>query len=206
MRRVSAIVLSGGRSTRMKSNKAFVEIGSQTFLDRIVFDLKQEFPEVILSTNEPHLYQRINARTVQDVINPFGGPLSGIHAGLSAAKYFHAFVVACDMPFVNVKLAAFLADLAAGYDVVVPVVDGHYQPLYAVYSKACLPHIERNLAQEIYRIAAFYDKVKIRLVQEKEIEKLADKHKVFFNVNTLEDLAKAREILASGGQRFCEKG
>lgn len=198
MRRVSAIVLSGGRSSRMKTNKAFVEIGSQPLLERIVHDLKQEFNEVILSTNEPHLYLGIDAKIVQDMV-PFYGPLNGIHAGLTAAAYFHAFVVACDMPFMDAKLSAFLADLANGYDVVVPVVGGHYQPLYAVYSKACLPYIQENLEQNIYKIAAFYDKVKVRRVQEAEIELLADKNKVFFNVNTPEDLAQAEEMYNSGG-------
>ncbi|MEW6661508.1 MAG: molybdenum cofactor guanylyltransferase [Bacillota bacterium] len=204
MRGVSAIVLSGGRSTRMKANKAFIEIGSQPLLERIVNDLKQEFAEVILSTNEPHLYHGINVKLVQDII-PYRGPINGIHAGLSATAYSHAFVVACDMPFMDVKLAAFLADLAVGYDVVVPVVNGHYQPLYAVYSKACLPYIEENLKQNIYRIAAFYDHVRVRRVQASEIEMLVDKHKVFFNVNTPEDLAKAHEMSKSGGRKTGEK-
>jgi len=205
MRRVSAIVLCGGRSTRMKANKAFVKIGSQPLLESIVNDLKQEFDEVILSANEPHLYHGIDVKIVQDIIIPFSGPLNGIHAGLSAAANPHAFVVACDMPFMDVKLAAFLADLAEGYDVVVPVADGHYQPLYAVYSKVCLPQIQENLKQNIFKIAAFYDKVRVRRVQETEIEMLADKNKVFFNVNTPEDLAQADEMCKSGCQKASEK-
>jgi len=204
MRRVSAIVLTGGRSIRMKENKAFIEIGSQPLLQRIVSDLRQEFAEVILSTNEPDLYRRINAKIVKDNI-PYCGPLNGIHAGLSAAAHVHAFVVACDMPFMDVKLAALLADLAEGYDVVVPVVDGHYQPLYAVYSKACLPYIKENLKHNIYRIAAFYDYVRVRRVEEAEIEMISDKHKVFFNLNTPEDLAKAREMYESECRKSGEK-
>ncbi|WP_423055270.1 molybdenum cofactor guanylyltransferase [Zhaonella formicivorans] len=190
----SAIILSGGRSSRMKKNKAFLTVENLTLIETLVQKMHQVFPEVIIVTNDPEAYAFLEASVVTDLI-PRNGPLSGIHAGLKAASFDYSFIVACDMPFVDLKLARFLVGLAQGHDVVVPKVGQHYEPLYAVYGKSCIPYIEKCLEQQIYKIIEFYPEVNVRVVDELTLARYADLKKVFLNVNTPEDLEAAKRMV-----------
>ena len=56
------------------------------------------------------------------------GPLAGLEAGLRVSRYEYAFLCAVDMPFINEALVRFMVQSAPGYDIVVPVVGGEYEP------------------------------------------------------------------------------
>ncbi|KKM11978.1 hypothetical protein SY88_05910 [Clostridiales bacterium PH28_bin88] len=193
MQPATAVILSGGRNSRMKANKAFLEVESRPLIEGLVEKLGRVFPEVVVVTNEPEQYSHLGVKVVTDII-PRQGPLSGMHAGLTAATHRNSFVVACDMPFVESRLAEYLVEIAGDYDAVIPMVDGYYQPLYAVYAKTCLPFIEQCLREQVYQIIAFYSQVKVRSVGETELAAYAQVDRVFFNVNTPQELEAAREM------------
>jgi len=73
------------------------------------------------------------------------GPLAGLHAGLLTAKHSHSLVVACDMPFLNLKLLNYMVSLPLDYDVLIPKIGGWLEPLHAIYSRRCIEPIERRL-------------------------------------------------------------
>ena len=131
---VTAVILAGGKSSRMKSNKALLPFSGELFIERIHRQLTALFSEVILVTNTPEFYRFLPCRMVPDEF-PGLGSLAGIHAGLKHSKTEHIFVVACDMPYLNSELMRQMISKAQESDVVIPESDGGYEPLHAVYSK-----------------------------------------------------------------------
>ena len=127
-------------------------------------------------------------------VYPGGGALGGIYTGLINANTLHSLVVACDMPFLNRALLRYLVGLASDFDVVVPSVNGLVEPLHAIYSKNCLPSIERLLHQGELGVQQLFGLVEPRDVCEDEISKFDPGHLSFFNVNTKDDLRKARAL------------
>ena len=190
----SGIILAGGQSSRMKTNKALIELNKKQMIEHIMATLEGIVDEIIIVTNDPADYLDFEAQLVTDLI-PKRGPLSGIHAGLKASINQYAFVVACDMPFVSSTLIKFMLAQSTGYDAVVPKIENYYQPLHAVYSKVCIPHIEKTLLEGSFKVTAFYEDINIKFIGEAQIKPLADINKVFFNINDSDDLIKAEEMV-----------
>ncbi|MCG0277771.1 MAG: molybdenum cofactor guanylyltransferase [Thermanaeromonas sp.] len=194
----AGIVLAGGKSTRMGRNKALLPLGQETMIGRVVGLLKLIFPEIIIVTNEPELYRDLQVTLVRDVI-PAQGPLSGIHAGLLASPYWYNFVVACDMPFINLELITFMVKEAQGFDGAVPRLGGFYQPLHAVYGRSCIEPIEACLKRKLTQVIAFYPEVRLRVLDADDLERFGDLETVFFNINTPGDLEQARSKVGKEG-------
>lgn len=186
----AAVILAGGQSTRMGHNKAFLQIGQEKFIERMVREFNMAFKQVVIVTNQPSLYDYLGVDVVSDIIPGFG-PLSGVHAGLSAAKYDYSLITACDMPFARADLGITLVKMSEGFDVTVPVEGNYLQPLFAVYRKSCLGYVEESLNEGISKVYAFYPKVKVNYIQQNMLVPTGDVEKAFLNVNTPEDLNRA---------------
>lgn len=189
----SGIILAGGKSSRFRGNKAFIEISSQRLIDRIVTEFQAVFPKIILVTNNPDEYCSMDVDLVADII-PEKGPLSGIHAGLMASPFDLNFIAACDMPFIKRDLVAYLIKRAtAGDDAVVPVIRGYPEPLAAVYRKTCISPVADCLTAGKYQVKSFYPLVHIRYVPEKDLLVFGG-GKNFFNINTRDDYQIALDM------------
>ena len=194
--KITGIILAGGKNLRMGKNKAFIEVNGQRIIDRTKNLLAELFDEVLLVTNSPLDYLDLNLRLVADHC-PGKGALGGIYTGLFHASYSHAFVAACDMPFLNKALIARLAtlSLSPGYDIVIPKTEDGLQPLHAVYSQKCLPFVENLLRENNLKIIDFFPRVKKREVSTEEIRPLDPQLVSFLNINTPEDLARVEYYL-----------
>lgn len=193
----SGVILAGGASTRLGTDKNFVKVGGVELIQRVILVLQTICDEVIISTNSPQLFEKYNLKTVQD-IHPAGGALAGIHAGLTAMSAVRGVFVACDMPFLKSGLIEYLKEQDDA-DVVVPLWNGKYEPLHAVYSKNCVGAIRRSLAAGIKKIIHFYNEVKVKAVPEEEIKRFDEEGLCFFNINTPADLERARIIAGENG-------
>lgn len=189
---MTAVILAGGNSTRMKSNKALLPYRGERFIERIHRQMASLFPEVIVVTNTPEPYRSLSFRTVSD-IHPGKCTLAGIHAGLvhSASRYI--FVVACDMPDLNEILIRHIASRAGHGDVVIPESNGGLEPLHAVYGKGCLAVIEENLASENKKVVACLERLKVTVVSQEEIARIDPKFLSFRNINTPEEYFRIRQ-------------
>ncbi|BBO81041.1 putative molybdenum cofactor guanylyltransferase [Desulfosarcina ovata subsp. sediminis] len=197
-----AIVLSGGLNTRMAGrNKAFLRVGGRSILERLLNCLKSKFEEILLVTRQPEVYADIPIRVVRDLYKDRSS-LTGIHAGLKQSRAEYAFVVPCDTPFLLPAVIQLLIDtLTSDVDVVVPHVNGHYEPLCAIYSKRCIPFIETQLNRENYRIYDFFDLVNIKTLSTKQIASVDPDFISFFNVNTPEKHVFSHNLVqAIGGE------
>ena len=188
---ISGVIQAGGKSTRMGRNKAFLEIGGKRLIDRLVDGLRQIFPEIIIVTNTPDMYDYLGVRVVPDLI-PGKGSLGGIYTATAVATHPWAFVMACDMPFFNPRLIQYLASLTEGWDAVVPFTDD-WEPLYALYAKTCLPPMERLIYSGDLKISRFFSHVRVRRVNREELAPYDSEGLSLFNVNTPEEFARAEE-------------
>jgi len=197
MLKATAIILSGGKNSRMGCNKAFLEIDGQKIIEKIIQELYGVFDQVIIVSNEPIAYSYLDVEVIPDLI-PGCGPLSGMHAGLAKARNYYSLVVACDMPFVDSRLAGYLVQEAPGFDVVVPQVNQLLQPLFAVYSQNCLTEIKKCIERRVFSISAFYHRVRVKYIPQKIIAELVNPYRVFLNVNTPYDLEIVHRLIAGG--------
>ena len=137
--------------------------------------------------------QHLGVRLVTDVFSDVG-PLGGIHAGLLAAQGRYGVVVGCDMPFLNQELLEYMIEMRAGYDIVIPRMAGLLEPLHAVYSKDCTSIIERHVQQGRMGVHELLQAMRVRYVEEEEVDRFDPKHMSFFNVNSDVDMKRARKL------------
>ncbi|WP_245712531.1 molybdenum cofactor guanylyltransferase [Anaerobacillus alkalilacustris] len=193
--KAGAVILAGGKSSRMGKNKALLQINGITTIERTKNSLREVFDDILLVANDDERYRFLNVPITKDkVIDK--GPLAGIHAGLLTANHDTNLFVACDMPFISSKLAKLLVELSDGFDAVVPVIDGEQHPLFAVYKKSIIRVIENCFETKQLRIKSLLNKVNVKYVTEdqlknKEIDKL---EQVFYNMNHPFEYEKAKII------------
>jgi molybdopterin-guanine dinucleotide biosynthesis protein A len=198
---ISAIILAGGRSIRLGRDKAFLEVNDRPLVERIVDTVAQLSDEVIIVANDVDAYEQFEALVVPDVY-PGTAALGGVFSGLKAAGNRHALVVACDMPFLSLSLLRYMRSLATAYDVVIPRLGKLTEALHAIYSQDCLPFIEGQLLARDLKISNLFGHVRVRYVDQEEIDLFDPDHLSFFNINTEADLVRAREMLARGPDHF----
>lgn len=193
--RVNAVILAGGKSSRFGSDKAFIKLEGALLIRKQIKILKKIFKKIIIVTNTPEKYKLKNVKVIRDII-PGRGPLSGIHSGLCASDSFYNFVVACDMPFINSSLIRYILRNKNNYDIIIPKIGRKYHPLFGLYSKNCIPVIEKVLSKNKLRVSAIFSKVKTGFISRKEIERLDKPLLSLKNINTREDLRDAREHIS----------
>lgn len=165
---ISAVILAGGKSSRIGTNKAFLKIGERTFLEIIIDKLAPLFRDITISAKSPSAYRRLAASKGVKIItdrHPARGSLVGIYSALKSARTGYIFVAACDMPLVTAGLIKRLINYRRDYDVVIPRTANGLEPLCAIYSKRCLKHIERLLKANNLKIIDFFPDVKIKQVR-----------------------------------------
>jgi molybdopterin-guanine dinucleotide biosynthesis protein A len=197
--RLTGVIQAGGKSTRMGGGpKALMDVGGARIVDRVVRALREVSDDLLLVTNTPDLYESLGLPMVPDVF-PDSGSLGGIYSGLAAAPGEAALTVACDMPFLSPEVMRLVTARAGEADVVAPLVGGQWETLHACYGKACLGPIEQRLRAGRFKITGFFPDVRVLAVAEDEVARWGRPEVVFMNVNTPDDLARAR-ALAGGGE------
>lgn len=200
---ITSIVLAGGRGTRLGKDKLLEVVGGRSLLQRVIESLSPISERIVVVTAQGQERPSLHATgtevaTVTDIY-PGKGALGGIYTGLSVVASRHSLVVAADMPFLNLDLLQHLASMATGFDVVMPRINGQIEPLHAVYSRDCLPAIQEQIERSQLQIKMFLGKIRVRYIEEADIDRFDPIHLSFFNVNTPDDLTKAREIAAETG-------
>jgi len=196
--KVTGVVQAGGKSTRMGGNpKALIELGGRSIVERVVAALTPVVDDVLVVTNTPELYAFLGLPMVADVY-PDHGSLGGIYSGLRAAGEI-AFTVACDMPFLHPEVVRLVVERAGEGDVVIPRVGEQLETMHAAYSQTCLPPIEARLRAGRLKIVGFFDDVRVVEIGAAEVARFRDPAIAFMNVNTPDELERARALVAELG-------
>jgi molybdopterin-guanine dinucleotide biosynthesis protein A len=196
---MTGIILAGGKSRRMGENKAFIDASGVPLFERVYSVFKELFRDIIIVTNDVRPFERYGAHLQQDILQD-KGPLGGLYTGIIHSTTYHAFCIACDMPFLNPAVIKYMVKERNAYDVIVPKTRDGLHPLHAIYSKKCLTPMRRLLDRGDLKIVNFFPHVEVRYVGETEIRKFDPHMRSLMNVNTAEEMKQVREILKGGEQ------
>jgi molybdopterin-guanine dinucleotide biosynthesis protein A len=187
---LSAVILSGGRSSRMGTPKCMLPFDGEPLIQHIVRKLQPLFTEIVVVASPGQPLPPLPVTVVHDTV-AYQGPVGGIYYGLGTVTSEWAFVTSCDSAFLNMALVSYLVSQRVDFDVVVPRWDNRLQPLVAMYRKTVVSLLEKQLADGELRPVHLFDKVSTRYVDEHEIRRLDPEGQSFFNMNRPEDYAEA---------------
>ena len=198
---MTAIILAGGKSSRLGRSKALQVIEGKSLIQWVIDRLATLSTEIIVVTAHGKAIpcsSSIRIKTVADIY-PSKSPLVGIYSGLIASACPQAIVVGCDMPFLNIGLLDYMSQICSSFDVVVPQIKDKLEPLCSVYSKSCLAPMQGLLEQNERRISELFSMVKVRYIEEDEINSFDPEHLSFFNINSQADLDRAKKLATERG-------
>ena len=180
----SAVILSGGKNTRMNyKTKAFLEFRGNTFIERTL-DAISDYEQKIISCNDVEKYKKFEdmALLVLDKFKEIG-PIGGIYSSLKESEFQYSLVIASDMPFLNKEVLNQLGNYAFNNDALIPIVDGKIQPLCGIYKKDILSVIEKMINKKDYRLKNLLFNIDTKYIN------INDKDN-FSNINTVEEYEK----------------
>lgn len=204
---VRAFIQSGGRSSRMGTDKAWLEINGRPMIEHVLAAAKPVAASLFIVINQANpnadryreLAAKWKARLLFD-LHDHKGPLGGIHTALKACEENEsALILACDLPFITTEFLSFLCKahqaetqhsaLNTQHFITVPTdQDGRLQPLAAIYGQACLPAIEEMLAADRLKVDRLFEQAPTQVISFEAIVSFNDSKLLFQNMNSSEDL------------------
>ncbi len=179
---ITGIILAGGRSSRMGSEKGLVLLDGKPFIRHIIEAIQPLVSELLIVSSNAD-YDTFNIKRVEDII-PNAGPIAGLHAGLTHAKTKNSLVVSCDVPLLTTE---FLQQLIHAdqedYDIIQYEAKGKTIPLIASYKKRCAKKCIELLNNDERRLQKLVSELNV-----KTIPVLENEHHLVTNINTQEDL------------------
>lgn len=180
----TAIILAGGKSTRMGNteNKALLQITGTHLIEKITRTLEPHFKEIIISTTTETAskYTFLPYRTAVDE-EPDQGPLMGILTGLRASNRPVNFVMACDIPEIDLPFIQTMTAFTTQFDIVVPVTGkDKYEPLFAFYHRRVIPKIRELLNRRVRKAIELFTLCRVKYIP-------LGKNDWFYNLNTITD-------------------
>ena len=186
----SAVILTGGKSSRMGQPKALLPFDGEPLIAHVVRSLKKLFAEAVVVAAPEQELPNLPVVLVRDEV-AYRGPVSGIYHGLKASSQEICFVTSCDAPFLNLQLIAHLLAQLSDCDVVVPYWQERLQPLHAAYRRRVAPLLREQLDRGELRPISLYPKVRTREIHQDEIRRLDPEGLSFLNMNSPEDYQAA---------------
>ncbi len=190
---VDAYILAGGKSERMKTNKATLPWRNRTIIEHLYAGLKKVFEEVFVVVKDRTIYEHNNFNIVLDNGTDYC-PIIGIFTALSHTKKSHVFIKACDNPLFSEKLVYYMFNKIKDYDIVVPRTADGYHPLFGYYSRRCLNIFKDMIDRCDYRIINVYGQVSTLFIGDEEIKLIDKKMITLKNLNTPQDFCQFRKI------------
>ena len=186
----TAMILAGGKSSRMGFDKQLLELDHKTLAVRMAEELLNHFERVIVVTKTPELYENVDVMTCSDIY-PGQGPISGIHAAFCQSDAEVLFVVACDMTGFSKAYAMHQAErmIEEKTEACVTMNGEKMEPFHGFFSRSLLPDLEQRLTDP-QAPKSLYQLLKNHAVTEIDIEemrKYADPEGIFTNLNTPQD-------------------
>jgi len=188
---VSSFITAGGRSSRMGTDKSWLELDGRPMIQHVIAAVTPLTNSVAIIANQPE-YKRLGYPVFRDT-NIGIGPLEAIRIALSNTSTPRVILVACDLPLVTTDLFRFLLEASERHHATVPVgPDGKLEPLCAIYHREALSAVNELIEAGQGKIRLVFDRVPTRIIEFDELAHFADSHLFFENVNTPEDYSRIR--------------
>jgi molybdopterin-guanine dinucleotide biosynthesis protein A len=184
----TAAMLAGGSTRRMGFDKQLLHTQKDSLFVDVLPILCRYFDDVLVVTGKPEVYCDMNIRAVDDII-PGKGPLSGIHAALNFAESEYVFVIACDMPNINITYIDYMKQklVSSRADACVTCFGDMVEPFHAFYNKRALPVIEEDILADLCSVKYLLKKINTIYITEEEARRFTPDWSLFRNINTPED-------------------
>jgi len=175
--KATAIIMAGGDSGRMGADKSMLAIKGRPIVETISEQLRSTFGQILVSANEVDKLAFLGFEVIPDKM-PGQGPLMGIASALEASANEVNFVIACDIPHIDLTYVRRMLAEAEGADIVIPTTgDERYEPLFAVYRKSALKAINEVLSSGGRKISDVFARCRVKYI---EMEARG-----FINLNTI---------------------
>ena len=187
----TAAILAGGKSSRMGFDKQLLMENDRRILEQVIETLRQEFEDIIIVTARPELYEGMGVRIFSDTYRD-KGPLAGVHAALYNARSRFVYMLACDMPVVNMDFVRHMKQRLAqsGADVCVGERDGRLEPFNTFYSRDLLPEVVYRLETGNSSLFRFIHASNACVISQQEAACFDKELQMFLNINTRTEFEK----------------
>ncbi len=184
----SAVILAGGRSTRMGFDKQLLSIDGKRIVQKHIDLLKTRFGDIMVSSYTPELYEMEQVRVISDVYEDVG-PLGGIHSALVNAQSNAVFLIACDMPLLSLDYIDYMVSRMKGQkvDACVTRYRHHLEFFHAFFCKSALPLLEEQLDAGQYSVKNLVKKLNALIIAEKDAQPYTKDWSIFTSLNTLNE-------------------
>lgn len=190
---ITISILAGGQSRRMGRPKSFVHLAGKPLIQHI-FDRISAFNYPIqVIANDPEAFEQFSYPVFPDTLTGKGA-LGGIYTSLIYSQTPYTLCLACDMPFVNADLIAYLMTCVSNQDAVVPLVNEYPQGLHTIYHQRCCRIIEDQIAQDDLRLSRLFDRLNTHFIPEIQLRHIDPALHAFLNLNTPQDLEAAEAL------------
>jgi molybdopterin-guanine dinucleotide biosynthesis protein A len=185
---ITGIILAGGKSTRMGTDKGFLKLNKNPFVQYSIEALKPLVSNIIIVSNNPD-YDVFGVERIEDIIEN-SGPVAGIYSGLEASLTEYNLILSCDIPLITLEILQKLIDSADdAFDIIQLESNGKSMPLIALYNKQVAKTFYNvlQLNERRLRIAVNHCKVKTIVLEKHQI-----KHTM--NVNTQTEYKTVKNV------------
>lgn len=185
---ITGIVLSGGKSSRLGTEKGLALYGGKPLVSYSIEALRPLCGVILLSANsELDSYREYGLEIVQDKVTGIG-PMGGLLACLKQSKTQHNLVLSCDIPFVETELLSYLLSQLENDQVVVPTHnEGKIEPLCGYYNTNAISKLEESVYSGNYKMIDFFKTIKLKTVLiERSLAFFNEQ--LFYNINTTKQI------------------
>jgi len=185
----TAVILAGGKSSRMGFDKQFLEINKKRLMDEQILKLREEFEEIIVVSNKMDNYYGVNYKIVCDEIKEVG-PLGGLHIGLKNSTSKYTYITACDMPIISNDYIRFMKEkINDNVEACVTKTGNRIEPFNGFYSVNLIHKIEELIYKERTSMFSLLSNINTIYIDEADAKKISGSLDMFTNLNNIKDLA-----------------
>ena len=179
---ITGIILAGGKSQRMGTDKGFILWNNKPFIQHIINALEPLVSETIIVSIHKK-YDVFGLKRIEDEIKN-AGPVAGIHSGLKASKTEYNLVLSCDIPLINTNiLKQLITNIENDIDIVQIESQGQTMPLIALYKKKCETIFHKLLLEDERRLRYAVNACQVKTIV---VDESLNAHTT--NINTPEQL------------------
>lgn len=181
---LTGIVLAGGKSSRMGQDKGLMSFQGKLLIDYPIEIMKLFTSQILISSNQES-YQNLGYPVIPDEY-PHCGPISGLHAALSASNTEWNLVLSCDTPYATPSLfQQMLPLIQSSPDAIIPLHSQGMEPLVAIYHKSMASFFEQKIHEGQYKLQKVLKERMICFFSANDSD--LEKSNLFFNINTPQD-------------------
>lgn len=191
---MTGIILAGGRSLRMGTNKAMLPIGATSLIERVFGVLSGLCDEMIISINKETDIS-LKAKTIVDSYKN-AGPAGGVLTALKASKNDINLIASCDTPFISTQLYEFLLGFAQDYEIVIPANGKNTEPLLGIYRRSAIAKLEQAITTGEFSMRRIAERCRTKIIDIGRETDFNASH-IFFNINNIHQYREALRLIRS---------